>query len=157
VFTQRGCVDFGSIGLPVVSTAGRRFDGFGCDWAKVHVHQRFVIQIGKAGRAGFGHSIWQAKTRGADVRVEGMGVAILADWLATTLADTSAHFTLAFCLCRRVYSYVVGWFLSMGCSPQMLARAGQSDIRVHTDSNFFTGRGRNVSYRFRIVTTSVSQ
>jgi hypothetical protein len=93
-------MDFGSIGLPVVSTVGRRFDGFGCDWAKVHFHQRFAMEIGKVGHARFGHFICQAKTRGADVAVEGMGVARLAHWLATTHADTGDHSTLSFCLCR---------------------------------------------------------
>ena len=38
-----------------------------------HFHQRFVIEIGRVGYAGFRHSIWQAKTTGADVHVEGMG------------------------------------------------------------------------------------
>lgn len=44
-------------GWQCISTMGERRDGFGHDWVKVLFHQHFVIEIGKAGHVGFGHSV----------------------------------------------------------------------------------------------------
>ena len=68
------------------------------DLVNLQFPHQFVIEIGKVGHAGFGQAIGQAGTRGANVRVAGMSIALLGHWLATAHADTQFHTTLPFLL-----------------------------------------------------------